>query len=215
MMNEISRKLQLLIQEKHISYRELSEKTGIAKSAIQRYVVGETGKIPIDRIKLLADALDVSAAYLMGWEEESTVSPVSEFTSKYTNIQPIKKRRIPMLGTIAAGKPIFAEQDYETYVDVGGSVKADFALTVEGDSMDPLYKNGDIVFIRSQPDVRDGQVAAVIVDDSATLKRVYHLPIGVQLVPVNPEYEPMLFTADNSDNIVILGLAVGYFHKTV
>lgn len=212
---ELGDKIKMLRTNRGMTLEEVGDIVGVGKSTVRKWESGEIANMRRDKIALLAKALHVTPGYLMGWEEESSVAPIAEFTSKYTNIQPIKKRRIPMLGTIAAGKPIFAEQDYETYVDVGGNVKADFALSVEGDSMDPLYKNGDIVFIRSLSDVRDGQVAAVIVDDSATLKRVYHLPIGVQLVPVNPEYEPMLFTADNSDNIVILGLAVGYFRKTV
>ena len=180
------------------------------RSDISQYV---NGKVEPNQPKLtaLSMALNVSETWLMGYDTPSMPVDIKQ----YPNLHPVQRCRIPMLGAIAAGKPIFAEQDYETFVDIDDSVKADLALAVEGDSMDPLYKNGDIVFIRSQPDVRDGQVAAVIVDDSATLKRVYHLPIGVQLVPVNPEYEPMLFTADNSDNIVILGLAVGYFRKTV
>ena len=81
--------------------------------------------------------------------------------------------------------------------------------------MEPVYKDGDVVYIRRQDDVRDGQVAAVVVDDSATLKRVYHLPVGVQLMPLNPAFAPMLFTPENSDSVRILGLAVGYFRKTV
>ena len=100
-------------------------------------------------------------------------------------------------------------------MDVGGSVRADFALEVRGESMEPVYRDGDVVYIRRQDDVRDGQVAAVVVDDSATLKRVYHLPVGVQLMPLNPAFAPMLFTPENSDSVRILGLAVGYFRKTV
>ena len=131
------------------------------------------------------------------------------------NLRPVRARRIPLLGTIAAGEPIFAEEEHETYVDVDGSARADFALEVKGESMEPVYKDGDVVYIRRQDDVLDGQVAAVVVDDSATLKRVYHLPVGVQLMPLNPAFAPMLFTPENSDSVRILGLAVGYFRKTV
>ena len=98
---------------------------------------------------------------------------------------------------------------------MGSGVRADFALEVKGESMEPLYKDGDVVYIRRQDDVLDGQVAAVAVDGLATLKRVYHLPIGVQLMPINPAFAPMLFTRENSDSVRILGLAVGYFRKTV
>ena len=173
----------------------------------------------------LADALDVSRSAVAMWERgerEPNLEMLEAISAALqrraaqlpANVTPARRRRIPLLGAIAAGQPVYARQDYETYVDVGGAVQADFALEVVGDSMEPLYKSGDIVFIREQPDVLDGQVAAVVIDDSATLKRVYHLPVGVQLLPVNPAYEPMLFTAENSDAARILGLAVGYFRRT-
>ena len=87
------------------------------------------------------------------------------------------------------------------------------ALLSYADLYEKSEQNAD--HIRSQDDVLDGQVAAVVVDDSATLKRVYHLPVGVQLMPLNPAFAPMLFTPENSDSVRILGLAVGYFRKTV
>ncbi|MEG0126007.1 MAG: S24 family peptidase, partial [Clostridia bacterium] len=89
-------------------------------------------------------------------------------------------------------------------------VPCDFALRVKGDSMNPRLFDNDVVFIRSQPDVHDGQIAAVMVDDSATLKHVYHIAGGVQLVSDNADYAPMTFTAHNSESISILGLAVAY-----
>ena len=159
----------------------------------------------LETLAALARLLDLPLSALV--EREEAPLPAG--------LRPVRTKRVPLLGAIAAGEPIFAAEQHETYVDVGGSVHADFALEVKGSSMEPVYKDGDVVYIRSQDDVRDGQVAAVVVDDSATLKRVYHLPVGVQLMPLNPAFAPMLFTPENSDSVRILGLAVGYFRKTV
>ena len=89
--------------------------------------------------------------------------------------------------------------------------QADFALRVSGDSMvGARIHDGDIVFIRQQDDVDDGQIAAVIIDDSATLKRVYHIPGGLQLLSENPKYPPMIFTYPGCGAIRIIGRAVAF-----
>ena len=122
---------------------------------------------------------------------------------------PVTRRRIPVLGSIAAGRPILCEEELE--ITDAADVACDFALRVAGDSMiGARIRDGDLVFIRRQDDVDDGQIAAVIVDDSATLKRVYHVPNGLQLLSENSKYPPMLFTCPDCDSIRILGLAVGF-----
>ena len=83
-------------------------------------------------------------------------------------------------------------------------------LRVEGDSMEPRVLDGDVVYVRQQPDVDDGQIAVVGVDDSVTLKVVYHLPNGLQLVSLNPKYKPMIYTQANTDYLAVIGLAVAY-----
>ena len=111
--------------------------------------------------------------------------------------------------SIAAGRPILCEEELE--ITDAADVACDFALRVAGDSMiGARIRDGDLVFIRRQDDVDDGQIAAVIVDDSATLKRVYHVPGGVQLISENPEYSPMLYTEDDVNDIHLIGLAVGF-----
>ena len=205
-MDDIAKRLLETIQKRQMTYGDLATKTGIAKSAIQRYATGETKKIPLPRLEALADALGVSAAYLMGWDEPSPASrPLP------AGLLPIEKRRIPILGPIAAGTPLTAEREYDNYVSIAGdSHHADAALRVEGDSMTPRYLDGDLVLIRLQDDVDNGQIAAVCIDDCITLKRLYHMPHGVQLVSENPKYAPMMFDASNSDSIRVMGLAVGY-----
>ena len=203
-MNTLGDRIRILRSGRALTQQAVAEALGVSRSAVAMWEKDER-EPDLETLAQLAKLLDVPLSALVEREE----APMPE------NLRPVRARRIPLLGAIAAGEPIFAEEEHETYVDVGGGVRADFALEVKGESMEPLYKDGDVVYIRRQDDVRDGQVAAVVVDDSATLKRVYHLPVGVQLMPLNPAFAPMLFTPENSDSVRILGLAVGYFRKTV
>lgn len=130
----------------------------------------------------------------------SNIKPISE----------IKPQRIRLIGEVAAGEPILAEEDYDAYIDVDTPIKADYALRVHGDSMEPLYLDGDVIYIRERPDVDDGQIAVVLVDDSATLKHVYHDKDGLTLVSENLKYAPMHKTFQEYDCIRILGIVVGY-----
>ena len=203
-MNTLGDRIRILRSGRALTQQAVAEALGVSRSAVAMWEKDER-EPDLETLAQLAKLLDVPLSALVERKE----APMPE------NLRPVRARRIPLLGAIAAGEPIFAEEEHETYVDVGDSVRADFALEVHGRSMEPVYRDGDVVYIRSQNDVLDGQVAAVVVDDSATLKRVYHLPIGVQLMPINPDCAPMLFTAENSGSVRILGLAVGYFRKTV
>lgn len=190
-----------------IEQSDIVNRLNITASTVSDWVNGK--KYPrVDAMQRLADMLGVRMAQLT---DDGEVPPASERFAQWDNLRPIKKQRIPLLGEIAAGQPIYAEQEYETYVDADENLHADFALKVKGNSMHPKIQDGDVIFIRSQPDVCDGQIAAVVVDDTATLKCVYHLQNGVQLVSINPDYPPMLFTQENSDVILILGLAIGIY----
>lgn len=126
------------------------------------------------------------------------------------NLLPLHRRMIPVLGNVSAGQPIWADEERDEYVDDNGATSADFALRVKGDSMAPLIQDGDFVFVRQQPDVRDGEIAVVLSDDSATLKVVYHQPRGLQLVSINPAYPPMIFDRSTSNELRILGLAISF-----
>ena len=183
--------------DKEMSQEEFANLLNTSKQVISRYENGKrTPKIAV--VKEFADRLGLSV-------DDLTPAPTTP-----TNIVPIKRIKIPLLGSIAAGIPIFANEDFDTYIEADGDIRCDFALIVEGDSMEPTIRTGDIVFIRKQDDVDDGQIAAVIIDDSATLKRVYHIPGGVQLISENPKYPPQLYTMDNSDYIAVLGRAIAY-----
>lgn len=202
---ELQDKIRQLRLEKGMTLEEVGKKVGVGKSTVRKWESGDIKNMRRDKIALLARALDVSPAYLMGWSENKHSQPVPP-----PNIVSIKRYKIPILGHIAAGVPIMAEQEFDTYADVGEDLRADFGLIVDGDSMEPTIKAGDLVFIRKQEDVEDGEIAAVIIDDAATLKHVYHIPGGVQLVSENPKYSPQIYTSDNSDYLAILGKAISF-----
>jgi len=187
-----------------LSVSGLAERIGKDRSTVYRYETGFIDDVPISVLEPIAAALGTTPAALMGWEPDA----LPNFAS---SILPVYRKRIRMLGTIAAGQPIYADEDREIYMVVDCDVKCDFALKVVGDSMiNARINDGDTVFVREQPDVNDGEIAAVIVDDSATLKRVYHIPGGVNLVAENPKYAPMVFTQENSTSVRIIGKVVAF-----
>ncbi len=134
------------------------------------------------------------------------------FSEAPSNIIPLPKTRlVPMLGTIACGEPILAEENIEAYVSVNKDIPADFALKCKGDSMiNARIFDGDIVYIRRQSDVDDGEIAAVLIDTEATLKRVRKLPNKLILSPCNPMYDDLIYTAEQLDSVRILGKAVAF-----
>lgn len=116
------------------------------------------------------------------------------------------KIKIPLVGTVKAGTPALAEENIEEYVELDKKIQADFALKVKGDSMinARIYEN-DIVFIRSQPDVEDGEIAVVLIGEEATLKRVYKMGGKIILRAENPAFDPI--ELDGTENVRILGKA--------
>ena len=167
----------------------------------------------VDTLELFADYYNVDMNYLLGNSSIPNTSLHLSEQINYPNIVPIKKHRIRLLGDIACGKPIYADEEREVYVDVGTDIKADFCLRAKGDSMiNARIMDGDIVFIREQPMVNNGEIAAVIIDDEATLKRVYYYPEKqkLMLVPENTKYEPLVYIGEELEQIRILGLAVAF-----
>lgn len=208
-MSEISKRLLQLIEDNDISYGELSKKTNIPKSALQRYATGETEKIPITRIEVIAKALNTTAQFIMGWDENESYN--NDIFS-IPGINPIPKTyKRPRLGTIACGEPILAEENIEAYDDIPDSIKCDFTLICKGDSMiNARINDGDIVYIKQQSQVDNGEIAAVLIDNEATLKRVYIYEDKVVLQPENTKYPPFVYTKEDMNNIRILGKAEGF-----
>lgn len=156
----------------------------------------------LSSLKILADYFNVSLDYLIGLSK----NPFPK------NVFPIDKesfRNVPLVGTIACGTPILAEQNIEGFVPMfyNKDLKNDviFALKCKGDSMEPTFRDGDIVFIKKQPSVEDGEIAAVLVDDNeeATLKRIKHVGKQVLLMPDNTSgYNPIILDSKNPGKIL-------------
>lgn len=186
--------------KKNLKQVDLAQAVKSSKQTIYKYENNIVTNIPYDKIIALAKALETSVAYLMGWED-----PVPD----YKNILPIQKKTFPMLGEVACGDPIFADHQYNTYMEAEGSINADFCLKCKGDSMiGDGINNGDIVFIRKQDTVENGDIACVIIDDEATLKHVYITDNNITLVASNPIYPPMVYGEHDCKTIKILGKAV-------
>ena len=184
-----------------LTLEELAMRIGTSKQTIHRYENGIISNIPAEKVEALAVALETTPAALMGWEDESESFP--QITAK----------RLPILGRIACGKPILAESEYGSFCTPGGNIDADFCLAASGDSMiGARIFDGDIVFIRAQDTVENGEIAAVIIGDEATLKRVYFYPEKNKLIlsPENPKYEPLVFMDEELNSVKILGKAVAY-----
>lgn len=204
-------------KEHGLSMQAMADLCGLSKqyiSVLEKGVNPNTKKefIPsIETIKKISDGTGINLTTLIGMLDPdqqigiNNPNPIPNFD----NIIPIKKKSFPVIGTIAAGTPIDAEQNIETYVPEDEDLDADYALRVKGDSMigDDI-NDGDIVFIRQQPDVEDGEIAAVYVDGGATLKRVFKIGESVQLRSSNSKYKPMNFTAENCEEFKVLGKAV-------
>lgn len=193
---------------KGMTLEDLGKKIGVSRQTIQRYESGVITNIPSDKIELLAKYLNTTPSYLMGWENSN-----STLIETYENIYPIELKRFPLLGEIACGEPRFASEDRESYVEASTDIQADFCLKAKGDSMiNARIQDGDIVFIREQPSVYNGEIAAVVIDDEATLKRVFYYPEKDLFIlkAENSKYDDLVYSKSELDNIRILGKAIAF-----
>ena len=206
-MSELGERIKSLRKEKHLTQSALMD---ILRNdynlKTDRVMISkwETGfQTPqADTLKILAKALDVSVDFLL-----TGVETIQESTQELTI--PVKKIR--MLGSIACGTPIFCNEEYEYVLATGTNASADFCLTARGDSMiNARIADGDIVFIKQQSTVENGEIAAVVIGDEATLKRVYKTADGIMLVAENPAYQPMYFFGDELSQAYVLGKAIGF-----
>ena len=190
---------------------DVAKSVGVSEATISRWESGDIGNMRRDKISLYAKALKTSPLFIMGIDKNTDEE--ENIFDKYDNLSPIKLKKFPLLGEIACGEPIWADEEKESYVMANMDIKADFCLTAKGDSMiNARINDGDIVFIKKMPIVNNGEIAAVIIDNEATLKRVYYYPNKSKLVlnPENPAYEPLVYLKDELNTIRILGKAV-YF----
>ena len=193
---------------------ELAQKTGLSKARISQYVHGKF--IPkSDAVLTIAEVLGVSELWLLGKTDQMDPAPREELPCP-ENISPLRLRRYPVLGEIACGLPILAVEDTEGSYITAADTTADFCLTAKGDSMiGSRIFDGDEVFIQQTDMVENGEIAAVVVEGEATLKRLYYYPAEAKLVleADNPAYKPLVFTGPELETIHILGRAVAFQSK--
>lgn len=202
MRDSFANRLRQALELRQTTAAEISRKTGLSKPLLSQYLHG-TNTARQDMLCILADALNVSEPWLMGFDVpmERDGQPV----------QMIARKKIPLLGEIACGEPIMAAQEFDAYVEAGTGIQCDFCLRARGDSMiGARIQDGDIVFIREQPLVNNGEIAAVVIDNEATLKRVFLSEGKLVLQAENPKYAPLVYVGEELNSIRILGKAVAF-----
>lgn len=202
-MSRFSETLRRIRFERHMTQDEFAELLGTTKQNISRYESGAVSP-KISTAQEIADKLGIGLSELNG---QTTPQSEPALPRNVTPITQLHRQRIPLIGKVAAGEPIYAPEDYAAYVD--SPVKCDAAVGVQGDSMIPKFEDGDTVYVRCQPDVEDGRVAVVFLDDEAVIKRVYHEKEGLTLLSDNPAYGPIRATFDEYNVIRIFGIPVG------
>ena len=185
-----------------LTQRQLADKVNVSNTSISNWEKNLSRPDP-DTIQHLCWALNVQPNYFFAVEESPALP---------ANIIPMPEmRKIPLLGTIACGEPILAEENIEDYVKIPKDMAGDFALRCKGDSMiNARIFDGDIVYIRQQDTVENGEIAAVLIDNEATLKRVRLFDDHIVLEPENPMYKPLVYWNEEMNNIRILGKAVAF-----
>lgn len=193
-------------KELGLTLAQIADMMGVAEATVQRWESGNIKSIRYEKMDKLAEILRVNPASFMGWDVGAPLP---------SNMEPLgEMQKIPLIGQIACGTPILVEQNIEDYVDLPKHIRADYALVCKGESMTGagIY-DGDVVYIRKQERVNNGQIAAVLVDeDEATLKRFYYDGNTVTLIAENPAVPPRVFSGEDINRQRVVGLAVAFTH---
>lgn len=230
-MKTFGEKLKEARKNKKLTQKQLADLINAKHNSISNWE-NDQNKPDTDMVGFICGALDVTPSQLIGFtlQEETVNLTLEHIESKsdktqnnnddifdIPNIFPIELKKFPLLGNIACGEPIWADEQRENYVMADCDIKADFCLKAQGDSMiNARILDGDIIFIKEQPIVDNGEIAAVIIDNEATLKRVYYYKEEnlITLMPENPLFKPLRYQGEELDQIRILGKAV-YFMSVV
>lgn len=201
---EIGKILKQRRLELKLTLEDVGNAVGVGKSTVKKWEDGYIANMKRDKIASLASILQISPSVIMGWNDENgtfvnNIIPMPNFNT------------VPLLGTIACGEPILAAENLEGEVSIPDDIKADFALRCSGDSMiDARILDGDIVYIRQQPTVNNGEIAAVLIGEEATLKKVFISEGTITLLACNSNYQPFVYSGEKLNEIRILGKAVGF-----
>lgn len=201
---EIRERIRYYRRKCGLSMEALGEALGVSRQTVHRYESGVIENIPRAKIARMAELFGITSAVLLGFED-----PVFELDG----VLPIRRRRIPILGEIACGVPAYADEQVESYAVEEDGLNADFCLRARGDSMvGARIFDGDLVFVRACSTVENGEIGVVVIEDEATLKRVYYYPEKEKLVllPENTAYEPLVYLGSELEQIKIIGKAVAF-----
>lgn len=200
----VGKKIFATRRAKKMSRAELGQKVGLHETTLKKYEDGDIQRVSVEVLQSIAIALDISPSYLIGWEPSGQEDQSDKMQLK----------KIPLLGNVACGEPIFAIKDADEYVPLFDDVKADFCVRAKGDSMAGanIY-DGDIIFAHSQNMVDNGEIAVVIIGEEATLKRVYYYPQENKLLLAseNPKYAPLSYSGRELEQVRIIGKAVVHY----
>ena len=199
-------RLKDLRKEKKMSQQKLADLLGVSRSTVAMW---ETSSNEPDNETLsrIADLFRVTVDYLLGRSDDLSPADRSEIPGLY----PVKKKKFPVLGKVACGEPIFAEEDRETFIMASEDIDADFCLIAQGDSMTGAHiESGDVIFIKSMPVVPSGKIAVVLIGDEATVKYIDYRPETATLIltPANPAFRTQIYTGDELNTIRVIGMAV-------
>lgn len=216
--SDFASRLSQALETRGMKAADLSKKTKVAEGTISCYINGRY-EAKQNRVQVFAEALDVNPAWLMGYDvpmdaEHATPSQPAQKATIPPGFEPMPEMdMVPLVGRIACGTPILAQQNIDGHVDAPEDIRCDFALRCKGDSMIGAgIHDGDAVYIHIQPEVENGEIAAVRIGEEATLKRVYYDGTTLTLMPYNNAYAPMVYTGPQLEDVHIEGKAVGYTH---
>jgi repressor LexA len=186
---------------------QLAEILGKNRATVYRYESGDIDDMPTKVLESVAKALRTTPARLMGWSDDADYS----WLKNRDDIHSIDTASFQVIGEIACGEPIVMNEEHEVYVDASARIKADAILVASGDSMiGARIYDGDIVFIKFQTEVENGEIAAVAINDEATLKRFYKFGDSIVLRAENPNYKDIIIDASSADTIILIGKAVAF-----
>ena len=202
--SSIIERLNAVMLDRGMTKTQLAKYCGIPKTTLYNIMASEENaqKAKLETMRPIAAALGITLDYLIYGNAKNI-----------DDIRNISKCRFPMLGEVACGNPIYANEERESYIESGTTVQADFCLKAKGDSMvGARIFDGDIVFVRKTDIVNNGEIAVVLIGDEATLKRVYYYPDKQKLIlqAENPKYEPFVYIGTELDDVRIIGKAIAF-----
>lgn len=199
----VGKTIKNLRNQKGISQVDLASKIDVSKQTLYKYENEIITNIPSDKIEALATELGTTPAHLMGWDMQSGLEnhPIPLGGYEFTP----GKYRIPIVATVAAGEPIYSEENVEGWIDYDKDPRGHvFACRIKGDSMSPRIQNGDIIIVDQEADFEDGDIVLVTVNgNDGTCKRFKKYSDSIALLSLNPSYEPMIYTTQEVKNLPV------------